>query len=1112
MEISKSGSTLTNDYIDVDWPDKTLTLGGNLTVTLLAGSDALDVGDSFDLFSDNLAGSFATVTLPTLGAGLAWDSTLLETSGIISVVRGPIDMYLDLNGTNAGFGLDSAASPITVDPTSATWNSDAIGADGGVIEALIDGDTANFMLSGTNSVLFNWENYAGTALGGIKTGIESGTPTIQRMQKNGGGIEKITWSDGAVVDAALDNSFWWDLGTVGDFTKTGNKNLEFNDGTVKVNGTCTISDGIIIINNLGTVSTNSNFKLGKNYGLKFAVGIAGTVNMGTLGISGSGTKVITKDGGAGNLSGLTINCLGVNLTNGIAGDELRLGYSPSLTFLPAANTRLEINKSGGIPANDWVNAVTRPFVMGGVLTVTQLAGSEALTVGDSFNLFDGTMSGSFAETNLPTLGIGLEWDTTSLGVNGEISVAKVSGGIDMYLDLNGTNAGFGLDSIASPITVDPTTSTWNSDSSGGNGGFISILTTGDTANFMLSGTNGVLFNWENYAGTALGGIVTGVESGTPTINRMQKAGGGSEAITWATGAVVDTTGLKNWFWYDMTTSGDFSKTGANDLAYMDGVVKQNGTVTIQEGNIHIEELGLVNANSSFILDGGGIVIKPGISDTMNIGYLSGSGTITRSDTSGNLWTTVLYINSGLSMSNNVIDTINVEYGCNITFGVSATSVLEINKSGTTLQSDLLSMSWNRPFTLDGDLIVVLLSGSDQPQLGDSFDLFDAGANDIISGSFDSVTLPTLSADLTWDTSSLGSDGSITVVRSSLGQDMYLDLNGTTTGFGLDSTASPVTVDPTVATWNSDASGGNGGYITPLIDGDTANFMLSGTASVLLNWTNYAGVVLGGIMTDVESGTPTIERMQKPGGGIEKITWADGAVVDAALENSFWWDLGTVGDFTKAGNQNLEFNDGTVKVNGTCTISDGIIIVNNLGTVSTNSSFKLGEKYGLKILGGLTGTVNMGTLGISGSGVKIITRDGASGNLSGVTINCLGVNLTNGIAGDELRLGYSPSLTFLPEANTWLEINKSGGVPVNDFVNAIDRLFTMGGVLTVIQLSGSEVLSAGDTFDLFSDNLAGTFSSISLPALSGDLSWDIDSLYIDGTIQIRFTRGTLFKFK
>ena len=63
----------------------TVTYGGTLSVTNLACT--LAAGDTFTLFSaGSYAGSFATINLPTLPSGLAWDTSGLAINGSIRVV------------------------------------------------------------------------------------------------------------------------------------------------------------------------------------------------------------------------------------------------------------------------------------------------------------------------------------------------------------------------------------------------------------------------------------------------------------------------------------------------------------------------------------------------------------------------------------------------------------------------------------------------------------------------------------------------------------------------------------------------------------------------------------------------------------------------------------------------------------------------------------------------------------------------------------------------------------------------------------------------------------------------------------------------------------------
>lgn len=68
----------------------TLTYGGTLTVTN-AGT-TLQAGDTFQLFNaTNYAGSFATLNLPALGAGLSWSNSLAVNGSIAVVTGSPVN-------------------------------------------------------------------------------------------------------------------------------------------------------------------------------------------------------------------------------------------------------------------------------------------------------------------------------------------------------------------------------------------------------------------------------------------------------------------------------------------------------------------------------------------------------------------------------------------------------------------------------------------------------------------------------------------------------------------------------------------------------------------------------------------------------------------------------------------------------------------------------------------------------------------------------------------------------------------------------------------------------------------------------------------------------------
>ncbi len=65
--------------------------------------------------------------------------------------------------------------------------------------------------------------------------------------------------------------------------------------------------------------------------------------------------------------------------------------------------------------------VTGQLVLAGSLDVDLINGFQPL-VGETFDLFNGSMSGEFGQVNLPALGNGLSWDTSSLNTSGQIIV------------------------------------------------------------------------------------------------------------------------------------------------------------------------------------------------------------------------------------------------------------------------------------------------------------------------------------------------------------------------------------------------------------------------------------------------------------------------------------------------------------------------------------------------------------------------------------------------------------------------------------------------------------------------------------------------------------------
>jgi len=143
------------------------------------------------------------------------------------------------------------------------------------------------------------------------------------------------------------------------------------------------------------------------------------VSNGTLAVNGSlGRSAVTVQSGGtlagvGSVTNVTVN-LGGAIAPGIGGAIGLLTVSNNATLLGNAN--MDISKATA--TNDVLKATS--ISLGGTLNVTNLGGT--LTSGDSFKLFNGTLSGTITVGTLPPLWPGLSWNTSALNSSGIISV------------------------------------------------------------------------------------------------------------------------------------------------------------------------------------------------------------------------------------------------------------------------------------------------------------------------------------------------------------------------------------------------------------------------------------------------------------------------------------------------------------------------------------------------------------------------------------------------------------------------------------------------------------------------------------------------------------------
>ncbi len=125
------------------------TEGGTLIVTNLVGS--LLSGQTFQLFNDpNITGGFSTFVLPPLTGKLAWNTTLLNTAGTLSIVT--LSSPTVVSVQSAGLNLVLTGSGGTINwPYYLLASSNLIGSPWLPIATNQFDNSGNFSLTLTNA-------------------------------------------------------------------------------------------------------------------------------------------------------------------------------------------------------------------------------------------------------------------------------------------------------------------------------------------------------------------------------------------------------------------------------------------------------------------------------------------------------------------------------------------------------------------------------------------------------------------------------------------------------------------------------------------------------------------------------------------------------------------------------------------------------------------------------------------------------------------------------------------------------------------------------------------------------------------------------------------------
>lgn len=194
--------------------------------------------------------------------------------------------------------------------------------------------------------------------------------------------------------------------------------LVFSNATATTLGVGT-ANGVSLTASGTTLQFGNSGTLSMSGAITTVAGSSVTLNnSGNVTVTGGTTLTGASLTGTGHLLGGTVSAVGGSVAPGNSG--IGTIFVASLTLDAASTTTMEINRAGEI--SDLISA-TGALTYGGNLTVNNIGAT--LLAGDSFDLFSGTISGSFASTTLPTLLPGLSWDTSQLNTAGIIDVTAV---------------------------------------------------------------------------------------------------------------------------------------------------------------------------------------------------------------------------------------------------------------------------------------------------------------------------------------------------------------------------------------------------------------------------------------------------------------------------------------------------------------------------------------------------------------------------------------------------------------------------------------------------------------------------------------------------------------
>lgn len=523
------------DATSLNWSGPTnFSLGDNVTFNDSTANSLVDVAvavgpGSMTVSNTAQAYQFYDLGITTTGTLTKKGSNMLILANPGNGFNGPIDIEAGTLSIGAGGSFGSLGVPTSITNNGVFQVNMTGGGLGfsspmsGSGSVVLTGGGASLVLGGTNS-------YTGlTTIGdgcqlniGSPSSLGSGNSAIilpngrlgitsfvgnmtvpQPLTVGGTGL---SGAPGAIYANTTGNNITWS----GSVTITSDARFRCSTGGPKMNFANTVlgsnvalecsvggssADTNALMNFLNTLSLGSGQLTVDGWGTVVLAGSTScggtTVNGGALLVNGNlngGTVTVTSAstiGGSGTIVGSVLVQAGGTLAPGSTGTGT-LTLNSSLTLDPASVTVMELNRTNAQNATLLV-ASSVPF--SGTLNVVNVG--PALQVGDAFNLFDGSISGVFSATNLPTFGSpSYYWDTTLLQSQGIIKVASnvaptptitapTVTGTNFTLQVAASTSGFNYVLQATPVLAP---ATWT--------GIQTNAGTGGTLNFTVPITPG----------------------------------------------------------------------------------------------------------------------------------------------------------------------------------------------------------------------------------------------------------------------------------------------------------------------------------------------------------------------------------------------------------------------------------------------------------------------------------------------------------------------------------------------------------------------------------------------------------------------------------------------